>query len=84
MLLHPETAHCGGPNFSSTIRSMVYFRLKSTELFDFWQLAGQRYTQQGEGVTMNANVPSLAEKTWASDGYLSDMWIDFKGVSKVH
>ena len=31
-LLHPETAHAGGPNYSATIRSMVYFRLKSADL----------------------------------------------------
>jgi len=27
-LLHPETAHEGGPNYSDEIRSMVYFRLR--------------------------------------------------------
>lgn len=28
MLLHPDTAHAGGPNISSQIRKMVYFRVK--------------------------------------------------------
>lgn len=28
VLLHPDTAHTGGPNYSCNIRSMVYFRLK--------------------------------------------------------
>lgn len=29
VLMHPDTAHTGGPNYSSTIRSMIYFRVKS-------------------------------------------------------
>lgn len=28
VLLHPELAHAGGPNLSSTIRTMVYFRIQ--------------------------------------------------------
>jgi hypothetical protein len=28
VLVHPDTAHCGGPNFSAVIRNMVYFRIK--------------------------------------------------------
>jgi hypothetical protein len=29
VLLHPDLAHCGGPNYSSSLRYMVYFRLRS-------------------------------------------------------
>jgi ectoine hydroxylase-related dioxygenase (phytanoyl-CoA dioxygenase family) len=29
VILHPDTAHSGGPNLSHTIRSMVYFRLRA-------------------------------------------------------
>ena len=79
MLLHPETAHCGGPNFSSTIRSMVYFRLKSTELFDVCQQSDQNL-EGGEG-TVESAPNSSSIRTMASDGYLSDMWIDFKGLN---
>lgn len=37
--MHPETAHAGGPNHSSTIRSMVYFRLKASDLYKYTQAA---------------------------------------------
>jgi hypothetical protein len=32
ILLHPDTAHCGGPNFSSRIRNMIYFRIKRPDI----------------------------------------------------
>lgn len=32
MLLHPDTAHTGGPNYSASIRSMVYFRIRHKNL----------------------------------------------------
>jgi hypothetical protein len=32
VILHPDTAHTGGPNTSCSIRSMVYFRLRHRQL----------------------------------------------------
>jgi hypothetical protein len=29
VLLHPELAHAGGPNLTSAIRTMVYFRIQA-------------------------------------------------------
>jgi hypothetical protein len=32
VFVHPDTAHCGGPNFSCIIRNMVYFRIKRNNI----------------------------------------------------
>ena len=32
IFLHPDTAHCGGPNFSCVIRNMIYFRIKHIDI----------------------------------------------------
>ena len=32
VLVHPDTAHCGGPNFSCVIRNMLYFRIKRCQI----------------------------------------------------
>lgn len=38
VLLHPDLAHCGAPNFGSAIRQMVYFRVKiQTPVVDKWK-----------------------------------------------
>lgn len=38
VFLHPETAHCGGPNFSHLIRNMVYFRIKRKDINEMTEI----------------------------------------------
>ena len=66
ILLHPETAHMGGPNHSPTIRSMVYFRLRCRVSRD-----------KGEGAAAEGGL-----RTWGEvvRSHVGDMWSDLPGV----
>lgn len=65
VVLHPETAHAGGPNLSSKIRSMVYFRIKSTTLY--------RASKECADLSETEHPYHIKE-------YLADMWSDFKAA----
>ena len=50
VILHPDTAHTGGPNYSASIRSMVYFRIRHKNLTDM---------QEGFVDNMYIDLPGL-------------------------
>eukprot|EP00605_Chrysophyceae_sp_TOSAG23-4_P000116 GSChrysophyteH1.ASY1.ANO1.127.1 assembled CDS len=45
VLVHPDLAHTGGPNFGPQIRSMVYFRVKSSRAGVTWEEISLKHMQ---------------------------------------
>lgn len=43
LLLHPDLAHAGGPNYSSDIRKMIYFRIKARPAGTSWDSVVQQH-----------------------------------------
>jgi hypothetical protein len=60
VLLHPDLAHAGAPNFHCEVRRMLYFRLKARvgarpgALFASWEEAVRRHERD-----MWADLPAL-------------------------
>ena len=60
VLLHPDLAHAGAPNFHCEVRRMIYFRLRAKvgarpgALFASWDEAVQRHERD-----MWADLPAL-------------------------
>ena len=65
VLLHPDLAHTGGPNFGCNIRSMVYFRVKSSG------------RSSSSGSSSSSSSSSAEEWQAAIDQHCGDMWADF-------
>ena len=72
IILHPDLAHCGGPNFGPDIRYMIYFRIKSK---------GRRMTNENEDANAmgNRDKDESVFKTWdeISLEHKKNMWSDF-------
>ena len=71
MLLHPDTAHTGGPNYNIIcdhhLRIMIYFRIKSM---------GYRLSQDGMGL----DIPESWEQVIAHQ--CEDMYYDLPGFKE--
>ena len=80
-LLHPETAHAGGPNYSSAIRSMVYFRVKSMGLYERGRDKAPSAAFHSTAEEDNGAKPIAGDISQGEDEYLSDMWCDFRGLA---
>ena len=90
VLLHPETAHEGGPNLSSNIRSMIYFRLRSTTLHSQISAKEKREVPKSinadivDSSNANASPDDLFDGDMVGSAYIEDyltnMWIDFIGL----
>jgi hypothetical protein len=70
VLLHADTAHAGGPNISSEIRKMVYFRVKF-----------KRIPPRGSAATRIGEKPELLA-CWEDieRAHMTDLWVDMPGI----
>ena len=75
LLLHPDTAHTGGPNTSCEMRYMVYFRVKHSHTH------AHTHSQTGDG----AGTGHVSQLSWSEISALhrQDMFIDLPGVKEV-
>jgi hypothetical protein len=72
LLLHPDTAHAGGPNSSSEMRYMVYFRVKHSHCHS----NSSMHSNIGDGT-------QLASWSQISARHRMDMFADLHGVKEA-
>lgn len=82
ILLHPDTAHAGGPNFSCGIRKMVYFRLRIA-CQCICEATGGSSGSLEEGRKCSGDCVTQFSK-WEEvvEAARADMWIDLPGIKR--
>lgn len=86
MLAHPDLAHAGAPNYSSSIRHMLYFRVKvKTHARDFVNIpAAADVDNQTEEDTLKVATasPTLPFHNWDEvvGRHEQDLWADLPVV----
>lgn len=64
LLLHPDLAHAGGPNYSSSIRYMVYFRIRTLQ----WSHACSAFAED-----MWVDLPGVRDTALALKAYTASL-----------
>jgi ectoine hydroxylase-related dioxygenase (phytanoyl-CoA dioxygenase family) len=94
LLLHPDTAHAGGPNASSEIRRMVYFRVKCSTKANISSggVHGVRvhpkHAEEEDVEGRQRHLPAADDGeflSWAQveELHRSNMWVDLRGLEGV-